>query len=167
MFSIRELISNIFCDNELILVILHRIPMRTINHDTLVQDLGLSHDSATRLNRFCIVICPVLAAVGQQTPFESGLPPKDDKTIIIAFGTSNRCQALLCHTKERVSTCRGTNCIKSNVKRSIGTILESNWEGQSRSQFSVQLRFRGPCTYSPKRQQIRKELNVNVRFSDG
>jgi hypothetical protein len=126
-----------------------------------MQDFRFCHRCTTHLDRLCIVIGTIFAtAVSAFVSME--LPPKNNETIIVAFCTSNSGQPLFRHANERVPTCRSTNCIKSNIKRSISTILESNWERQSRCQFSVKLRFRSPCPYSSKRQQIGEELHQYV-----
>ena len=49
-FSIGKLRSYIFCHDWLILVIFLRIPMRTINHHTFVQNLCFRHRNSTRFN---------------------------------------------------------------------------------------------------------------------
>lgn len=74
-FAIGDLSRDVLCDLGLILVILHRIPMRTINHHTLVQNSRLGHGLATYLNRRSIVICPSLATVPVNQRPPSGVYP--------------------------------------------------------------------------------------------
>ena len=59
--AIGDLSGNGMRNLGLILVVLHRIAMRAINHHTLVQDLCLGHSLATDVNRRSIIIRARLA----------------------------------------------------------------------------------------------------------
>lgn len=74
-FSTSDLSGNVAGNLGLIIVILHRIAMRTVNHDTLVQNLGLGHRLATYVNRRSIIIRPRLATIQSAIPGRFGHTP--------------------------------------------------------------------------------------------
>jgi hypothetical protein len=78
-FSIGDLSGNVVCNLGLIIVILHRIAVRTIDHHTLVQNLCLGHRLATRLNRRSIIIRARLATINQPCPRNSTYPRRITK----------------------------------------------------------------------------------------
>jgi len=124
-FTSGNLSGNRVCDLGLIIVILHRIAMRTINHHTFVQNLGLGHRLATHVNRHSIIIRARLAT------------PEDNETIFISLGPGDRSQPILRHPEKRMRRRSGANCIEGNVYVPVRTIFEAHGEGQSRRQFTM------------------------------
>lgn len=113
--------SDIPGDYRLVLVIFIRIPVRTVDHDALVQNLFMRHGLTTLLDGLCIVICSCLSAT------------EDHETVFIASGASNSCEPLLRNAEERMATGSCTESVNRNIERAVSAILETNWEGQAGS----------------------------------
>lgn len=79
---------------------------------------------------------------------------EDDIAILVTLGSCDGVQALLGGTHEVVAGAHGLERVDGRTDRSIGGILESNREGQTGSQLTVQLALGGTSTNSANTDQI-------------
>ena len=63
--------------------------------------------------------------------------------VLISARLHNRSQSLFRHTHKRMRRARSAHRVHSHPNRSVRPVLESNWERDTRREFSVQLRLGG------------------------
>lgn len=114
-----------------------RHTMRAVNH----HDFG----QALLLQGFTGSLDTVLVEVGAL-----GSTAENDKAVFVTACSGDGSQTLLCHTHKVMLRSRSANGIYSHGQTSIGTVLEANGEGETRSELSVQLRFGCSSTNSAK-----------------
>ena len=72
-----------------------------------------------------------------------GPSSQDYVHILISLSLDNRGQSCFSDAHERMWVASGFHSINSDADTSVGPVLESNWEGDTRREFSVQLRLGG------------------------
>jgi len=127
-------------------VVLKGVSMATVNHQhfplTLLLKRLLSDSDALSVE------VGALAATAE-----------NHKAMFVTGGTSDGCKALLCYTHEVVGArCRETG-INGNGERAVSAVLETNREGDTRGELTVELGFGGAGTDSGEGETIGKELH--------
>lgn len=113
-----NLLSKHSSDLRLVLVVLLRVTVAAVNHKTgthaLSTELRLSLRDASS-----IVVRALLASA------------KDNEAIRVTDGSHNRDNTGLCDGQEVVGVLDRANSINSDIERAVGTVLESDGEGQT------------------------------------
>lgn len=129
----------------LILVILLGISVTAVNHETgthalsIELSLGISNASS-------IVVRTLLAST------------QDDEAVGVTDSADNRDDTGLGDRQEVVGVLNRANGINGNIERAVGTILESDGEGQTRGQLTVDLGLGCTGTDRTDGQTIGQEL---------
>ena len=129
----------------LVLVVLLRVSMAAVNHKTSGKTLG-SQLSLGLLDALGVIVGALLAST------------ENDEAVRVAHGANNGSNTWLGDREEVVRVLDRANGIHSNIQSAVGTVLEANREGQTRSQFTVNLRLSGARTYGTNRKTVGQEL---------
>lgn len=119
--------------------VLHTV--RAVNHEDFTLTLG-----AKQLTGGLDGLSVVVGATGSTT--------EDDIAVLVTLGGCDGVQALLGGTHEVVAGTHGLERVDGRTDRSIGGVLESHREGQTRSQLTVQLGLSGTSANSANTDQI-------------
>jgi len=130
-------------DLRLVVVVLERVSVRAIDHDTrLVLRTGLLERSGGTLDVHSIVVGAL------------GTASEDNVDIFVAAGLDDGGKTLLGNTHEGVGVGGRLHSIDCNTDTSIGSILEANWEGDTGSELTVELRLGRTSTNGSPRNEI-------------
>ncbi|KAH3666290.1 hypothetical protein OGAPHI_004479 [Ogataea philodendri] len=133
----------------LVAVVFVGISVRAVDHDTaftLLKNTSLGEGSFGLTNTLFVEVGTFLTST------------QNHEGVGVSLGTNDGNHTWLGNRKEVVRMCGSTHGIDSNAQRTVGTVLETDWEGQSGRKLSVQLRFGGTGANSTNREQIAKEL---------
>lgn len=119
--------------------------MRAVNHHDLREVLLLQR-LADRLDAVLVEV----GALGSTT--------EDNEAVLVSSRPGDGSQTLLCYTHEVVLCGSRTNSVDGHCQPSIGSVLESNGEGETRGKLTVQLGLCCARTDSAKRDEVREEL---------
>lgn len=122
-----------------------RLTMRAINHDS--ELLALLDESLLSGLDVLLVVVRALSATAE-----------NNETVLVALGTCDSSQTLLSHAHEMVLSGSGANGVDRNAEVTIGTVLESDREGQTGGKLAVELAFGSTGTDGTDRDEVRKEL---------
>lgn len=129
----------------LVLVVLFRVTVAAVNHQARSHALGLKL-GLSLLDAGSIVVRSLLAAA------------QDDEAIRVAHGSHDRDNTRLGHRQEVVRRLNRANGVNGNVKRAVGTVLETDGEGQTRGQLTVNLGLSGSGTDRTNGKTVGQEL---------
>lgn len=118
-------------------MVLGAVPVGAVNHHDLPLALLLQ-------SLFCglDIICLVVRALRAST--------QDHETVLVSGSPGDCSKTLLRHTHEVVRMARRQHSINGDRQAPVSTVLESDGEGDTTSQLSVELGLGGPCTNGGK-----------------
>ena len=119
--------------------------MRAVNHHNL-REVLLPQRLAHVLDACGIEVC----ALGSTT--------QDNEAVLVTACPGDSSQTLLCDTHEVVLRGRAADRINCDGETTIGTVLETNGERETRGKFAVQLRLCGARTDRAEGDQVCEEL---------
>lgn len=129
----------------LVLVVLLRVTVAAVDHEAgrhaLGGQLGLSLGDALG-----IVVGALLATT------------EDDEAVGVAHGADDSSDTGLGDGQEVVRVLDGANGIDSDIQGAVGTVLETNGEGQTRGQFTVDLGLGGASTNGADGETVGQKL---------
>lgn len=122
-----------------------RLTVRAVDHDS--ELLALLDESLLRSLNVLLVVVGALGATA-----------KDNETVLVALGAGDSGQALLGNAHEVVFSRGSANGINSNTEVSVGSVLETDRERETRGKLAVKLAFGSTGADSTNRDEVGKEL---------
>ena len=127
-------------------VVLEGVTMAAVNHQYLLLAL-LLQCLLSGLDALSIIVGAFAATA------------ENHKTVLVTGGTSDGCKTLLGHTHEVVGArCRETG-VDGNGEGAISAVLETDREGDTGGELTVELGFGGTGTNGGEGETIGKELH--------
>jgi len=105
-------------DLGLVVVVLLRVAVAAVDHQTRVQTLGLEL-LASLVDALCIEVCALLSTA------------ENDEAVVVANGADDGDNTGLGHRKEVMWVLDGANGVNGNVEAAVGTVFEANREGET------------------------------------
>lgn len=140
-----DLLSNISSNLGLVPMILERITMAAVNHESRRNAL-LLQGSFGLGNASSVVVGPPSAA------------SQDNKAVLVSSGADNGNDTGLGDGQEVVRMPDGANGVNGNAQRAVGAVLESHGEAQAAGQLAMKLALGGSGANSTNREQVGQEL---------
>lgn len=119
--------------------------MGAVNHDGLLLLLLLE------------LLLDSLDALGIKVG-ATGTATEDDESVWVSSGLGDSSETLLGDTHEVVLGSSRSNGIDSDGQRTISSVLETNWEGETRGKLAVKLGLGGAGTNGAKGDEVSEEL---------
>lgn len=145
VLAFAELLGQFLSDQRLVAVVLVGIAVRAVHHDHFALLLS-SQSLASSLD----VAAVVVGALATTT--------EDDEAVLVARGLGDGCQTLLGDTQETVGVSGSANGVNGNRQVPIRAVLVSNWETETGSKLTVQLRLGGTGSNGTKRDEVGQVL---------
>lgn len=140
-----ELAGNLIDDKVLVSVVLLGVAVGAVNHDVLL-DASLLELLLDGLDVVLVVVWSLVSTT------------EDDEAVGVSSGSDNSDDSGLGDGEEMVRTHGGSDGINGNTDASVGSVLEANWEGKTRGEFSVELGLGGSGTDGTDGEEISEEL---------
>jgi len=127
----------------LVIVVLHRVSMGAVDHDArLVLRTRLLKSSTYSLD----VLSSVVGTLGTTS--------ENNVDVLVSGGLDDSSQTLLGDTHESMGVGGRLHGIDSNTDASVGPVLETDREGDTGSELTVELGLGGTCSNSTPRDEI-------------
>lgn len=155
--TLAQLVRDLLSNKGLVEVVLLGVSVGAVDHDNLTLLLGAQGLTGTA-DALAIVV-GALSATAQ-----------DNEAVLVTSGLGNGSQTLLGHTEEAVRVSSGADGVNGDGETTVGSILETNGEGQTGGQLTVQLGLGGAGTDGTEGDQIGQVLwgdGVQHLASDG
>lgn len=146
--TVRDLVRQVFDDLQLVRVHFQGISMATVDHDPWRKG-GVFQLLLGFFDTLGVVVGSLLTA------------SQDHEASSVTLCFYNRIDAGIGDGKEMMWMLDGVHSVNRNVERTICTILESDWEGQTGSEFAVELRLGGSGANGPETEEVRDVLRGN------
>jgi len=140
-----NLLAKNSCDLRLVLVVLLRVTVAAIDHETGGEALGLKLLLGV-LDARSVVVGALLSSA------------KDHETVRVTHGADDGGDTGLGDGEEVVRVLDGADRIDGDVQSAVRAVLEADGEGQTRGQFTVDLGLGRASTNSANGQTVSQEL---------
>lgn len=151
VFTLRHLSGDFSSNQRLVLVVLVGVTVGAVDHDSSAwlfssDNTSLGQGFFRLLDGLLVEIRTLLTA------------SQDHETVLVAVSTDNSDNSRFRDTQEVMWVGGSPQGVDGNTQSTVSTVFETNREGQTGRQLSVQLRLGGSGTNGTHTEQVRQEL---------